>query len=330
MNKKIQFVEKTSDEIFSQLNSACVISSTSAWSQFTTLYSNCPTPSNLIIDPSVQLEEIKMMASSMKEHLVVGIGGGRVMDATKALAKLTKAACILIPSILSTTAWLNSTSSLKKGVEVHHTRGKYDQIIIDCNLIAAAPSHLNFGGLMDLLVGYSGLADWKLKKRIKGGYFPKMAENVILSYCDRIRSFMENASKLSPTQIPQMASFYVEGIANCYGLLSGQPLDAGEHLLYYALEEQFDRPMNHGAVISLCTLICLRLHGSNSYISVQTLKDLMDTCNIGYTLSQLNFPIDQFMSILKDMKQFVELKKYPFSIWNTDYALDTSLIEDLK
>ncbi|MHA1112052.1 MAG: hypothetical protein ACTSRE_13170, partial [Promethearchaeota archaeon] len=134
MNKKILIKDNTSEEIIFQLGSACVVSSNSAWSQFTQLYSNHPTPVNLIINPSIQFESIKKLASSINEPYIIGIGGGRIMYATKALAKITKASCILIPSILSTTAWLNSTASLKKGVQVYHTSGKYNQVIIDCHL----------------------------------------------------------------------------------------------------------------------------------------------------------------------------------------------------
>jgi glycerol dehydrogenase-like iron-containing ADH family enzyme len=321
-------VDNLSDTLIDSLVSACVISSPSAWAQIVDIYPTCPTPSTLIMNPSIQLEHVQKMASSIKEALVVGIGGGRIMDATKALAKRAKKSCLLIPSILSTTAWLNPTASLKKGSRVHHANGKYDSIIIDCRLIAAAPSHLNFGGLMDLLVGFSGLADWKLKKRKKGGYFPKLAEGVVEDYCDRIRNFMETTTEITPEVVPQMASYFVEGIANCYGLLSGRPLESGEHYLYYAIEELIDRPMNHGTLISLCMLICLRLHGSTSTSSYDTLSDLMKKCNIRYTLGDLNITPEQLIIVLNGMKTFVEVHKYPFSIWNITHQFDAFSVRE--
>jgi len=287
------------------------------------LYPTSPTPTTLILDPSIHIENIKKMAVSIQEDLIVGIGGGRIMDATKALAKRAKKACVLIPSILSTTAWLNPTASLKKGPQVYHAKGTYDQIIIDSSLIAAAPAHLNFGGLMDLMVGVSGLTDWKLKKREKGGYFPKLAEQVIVDYCDRIQVFMETTSEITPKVVPQLANYFIEGIANCYGLLSGRPLKSGEHYLYYAIEEQIDRPMNHGALISLCMLICLHLHGTTfSHVPPDALRDLMKICKIKYTLKDLNISHEQLIVILKGMNTFVEVHKYPFSIWNIIHDFD--------
>lgn len=328
--KKIQFVDTLPERFFTTFASACVVSSPSAWAQFKKHYPTCPPPLTLILDPSIQLEKIKTMAVSIKEDLIVGLGGGRTMDATKTLAKRAKKSCILIPSILSTTAWLNPTASLKKGPRVHHTKGKYDQILIDCTLIAAAPSHLNSGGLMDLMVGWSGLADWRLKKREKGGYFPKLAEHIVGDYCNRIQSFLETGSRsdLTSEVIPQMARFFIEGIANCFGLLSGRPLESGEHYLYYAIEEVLNRPMNHGALISLCTLICLRLHGSNSYIEPEILKDLMKSYKIKYSLEDLNIAPDQVIKILKGMKTFVEIHKFPFSIWNISHDFETFSILD--
>ena len=131
------------------------------------------------------------------------------MDATKAIAKLSRKICILIPSILSTTAWINSTASLKKGNQVHHVPGKYNQVIIDSHLIAGAPINLNFGGLMDLLVGYSGLSDWRLKKQKKGKKISEFAEKVVLEYCNRIKAFIESPDELTPDRIPQMAQFII-------------------------------------------------------------------------------------------------------------------------
>ncbi len=329
MNKKIRYIHKNSEMEVGQFGSACVISSPSAWAQFLDRYANCPTPSRVILSPSIQLKDMKKMASSIKEDLVVGIGGGQVMDASKALAKMAKTACILIPSILSTTAWFNPTSSLKDGAKVYHMRGKYNRILIDCQLIASAPTHLNFGGLMDLLVGYNGLADWRLKKQDKGGAFPKQAETVVLGFCTKLQTFMETNSTLTPEIIPQFARYFIEGTANCYGLLSGRPLDSGEHLLYYAIEERIDKPMNHGAVISLCLLICTHLHGPNAYIKPETLKNLIDNLGIKYRLDDMGILPEQMESILEGMQIFVETRKDPYSIWNTHPDLKNIPLTDL-
>ncbi len=244
-------------------------------------------------------------------------------------AKLSKKECILIPSILSTTAWINSTSSLKKGKYVHHTSGKSSQVIIDSHLIAAAPSHLNFGGLMDLLVGYSGLSDWRLKKQKKGKKMSKFPEKIVLDFCKRIRTFMESPDELTQERVFQMAKFFIDGIANCYGLLSGYPLDGGEHLLYYAIEENTNLAMNHGSVISLCTLICLRLHGLNGYFPPDHFKKLMDTYKIKYTLEDLHISKNQFLSILYEMKEYVVKNRYPYSIWNEDPEIRDIILKDV-
>ena len=68
--------------------------------------------------------------------------------------------------------------------------------------------------------------------------------------------------------------------------------------------------MNHGAVISLCTLICLRLHGSNSYISPENFTKLMNTCEIKYKLEDLHISKNQFRSLIEGMREFVKKNKY--------------------
>ncbi|MHA1744383.1 MAG: hypothetical protein ACTSWW_00195, partial [Promethearchaeota archaeon] len=95
------------------------------------------------------------------------------------------------------------------------------------------------------------------------------------------------------------------------------------------IEEQIDRPMNHGALISLCMLICLRLHGASSlYVHPDTLRNLMKICNIRYTLGDLDITPEQLIGVLKGMKTFVERHQYPFSIWNLTHHFNAFSVKE--
>jgi len=149
--RKITIESNIISKRLSIFKDAYVISSPSAWAFFSSHFN--VNSSQIIQDQSLQVEKIRTTAKEINEEVIIGIGGGRVLDISKAIAKISKKKCVLIPTILSTTAWLNPGASLKDGLKVYHALGKFDEVLIDPELISKAPEHLNIGGIADILCG---------------------------------------------------------------------------------------------------------------------------------------------------------------------------------
>ena len=66
-----------------------------------------------IEDPPLEQSELDARIPRQSFEWIVGIGGGRVMDTAKYIAKIMKRPLCLIPSILSTTSWLNMGIALR-------------------------------------------------------------------------------------------------------------------------------------------------------------------------------------------------------------------------
>ena len=296
------------------LQEACVISSPSAWKQFEGRYP--VEPERLILDAPLQVKAVQELETSLRENKVVGIGGGRVIDCAKAVAKHSKKKCILIPTILSTTAWLNAAASLKQGPLVHHAPGRIDQIIIDPELIAASPASLNGGGLADILCAYNALCDWQLAHATRGERMPRDAVSRVMLLCERIKNELPEHLPLDAAAIPFLVECFVDAMATCWGLLSGRPVEGSEHILYYALEEVYDKPMNHGAVIALNTLASLRLRGESPFIAVEDLQSLYERLGVPCTLAGVGIPPRMYEEGLRGMSSFVRQRKLPYSWWN--------------
>jgi len=293
-----------------------VISSPSAWSNFT---ENYPVDAKrIILDAPLQLSKIKDVSRGISESHIVGIGGGRVVDCAKVVAKFAKKKCFIVPSILSTTAWLNPTSSLKIGNKVHHEKGRIDSILIDPKYIAMAPQHLNLGGLADILCGYNALSDWVLANQITGERMPKKAKDLVLEMCNHLKTKTLEELPITSDSVPFLINAFKEALGLCWGLLSGRPLEGSEHFLYYALEESYNQPMNHGSIIALNTLLCLRLRGGDALIDPFELRKFYDDLGISYTLRDQNIPSELYGSALESMPEFVIKRKLKFSLWNLE------------
>jgi glycerol dehydrogenase-like iron-containing ADH family enzyme len=291
-----------------------VVTTPSAWSQFAAC--RPLRPERLIYVKSVQETEIREIAQLVSEPLVIGIGGGRACDAAKAIGQLAKRPTILIPSVLSTTAWLNPSASLKRGPAVAHHKGRLDATFILPDLIARGPASLTLGGLVDVMCGFSALADWELAASKGKAKVPTQAPALVGGLCEEILTYLECLDALDATEVPAITAFFVRGMGNCFRLLSGRPLEGGEHLLYYLLEERLNQPLNHGGVIALGMLECLGRHGPAYEPLLQRLRAVFQKHGIPHTPEALGIEASQYQALVREMPAFVAQKKYPYSIWH--------------
>ena len=103
--------------------------------------------------------EIKRLGSRFQENkcdLVVGVGGGKIHDSAKAAAYYQGAPVVIIPTIASTDAPCSALSVIYSETGVFERylflNSNPDLVLVDTDIIAAAPSRLLVSGMGDALL----------------------------------------------------------------------------------------------------------------------------------------------------------------------------------
>ncbi len=170
--------------------------------------------------------------------LVIGFGGGTVLDLAKFAAFVSKTTLISLPTTLS-------NDSLASPVAVLGTEGKArksfrctipDAIIVDIDVIKSAPDRQLLAGIGDTISKYTALFDWKLAGERTGEAVDDFARMLSHMACESILLGPEDELK-STDFIRRLTDALVMGglameIAGC-----SRPSSGSEHLFCHALEE---------------------------------------------------------------------------------------------
>lgn len=106
----------------------------------------------------LQIDNIVSKLSDNIPDMIIGVGGGKILDITKAVSDNLNTTCIVIPTVASTDAPCSALSVLytPEGVfdKYLHTKKCPDAVIVDPRIIADAPYKYLAYGMGDALATY--------------------------------------------------------------------------------------------------------------------------------------------------------------------------------
>ena len=129
--------------------------------------------------------QLKALAEDLdveSAELVIGLGAGRALDASKYVALANDLPLVLVPSVVSTGAIIHALVARWDGHRILGGTADWawvecEHVLIDYDLALEAPYYLNTGGLGDCLSGYSGVAEWRHNAR--NGVGPPVEEETV-------------------------------------------------------------------------------------------------------------------------------------------------------
>ncbi|MBR3306550.1 MAG: iron-containing alcohol dehydrogenase family protein [Lachnospiraceae bacterium] len=172
--------------------------------------------------------------------LVIGFGGGTVLDLAKFAAFVSKSQLISLPTTLS-------NDSLASPVAVLGTVGKArksfrctipDAILVDVNVVKGAPDRQLLAGIGDTVSKYTALYDWKLAGEKNGDPVDDFAYMISRMAFDSVL-YSENEELKSRDFILRLTRALVMGGLAMEIAGHSRPSSGSEHLFCHCLEENF-------------------------------------------------------------------------------------------
>lgn len=210
----------------------------------------------ILLDGSSDIHDITERAFGIPaSDVLVGMGGGAVIDVAKYTAFLRKIPMISIPTSASNDGFASSGCSLKINGKKTSVPAKIPYgIVAELGILQKAPASFIFAGIGDLMSNITALYDWQFEQQ-KGvsevnAFAEMLSKKAVNSF---IRTPMTDIH--APILLKELiSSMTMSGIAT---EISGSsaPISGAEHLISHALDQWAEKPQAHGIQVGIASYV---------------------------------------------------------------------------
>ena len=220
---------------------------------------------------TVRIDDLVQLAFSFPNtaQAVLGIGGGKVVDAAKYCGFLRKLPFISVPTSASSDGFSSASASLivegrRKSVPAGIAYG----IFADIDVIKGAPEAFLFSGIGDMVSKITALYDWNFEEAHGHGSVNDFAMMISKK---AVNSFVRTPYESIKDELflkELVDSLAMSGIANEIAG-SSAPTSGSEHLISHALDKILEHPQLHGIQVGIATYI-MSVVQNHRYVRVCT------------------------------------------------------------
>ena len=236
-------------------------------------------------------EEAEALGRKAAERttLVVGVGGGRVIDVAKVVALRSGRDVVSVPTsiasdgICSPIASLKDPSGRRESVPARMPAG----IVLDSDVVASAPHETRTAGLGDLLSNLVASLDWRLAG-------DRQAEDY-----DPYSAMIAESAARPALALPDLCGAGALDVLAKGLILSGlamatagtsRPCSGSEHLISHSLDDLLGPDARlHGRQVALGALIAATAHGSDL---TGALRAVFGRCGLPTRPEDLGLPVE--------------------------------------
>lgn len=227
--------------------------------------------------------------------VIIGVGGGKILDTAKAVAYYEKAPVVIVPTIASTDAPCSALSVIytDDGIfeEYLFLPKNPDMVLIDLDAVANAPSRLLVSGMGDALATkFEARAAARAGAKNLAGAYPTDAAMALANLC--YETLINEGLKAKLAVDKKVVTKSVEKVVEANTLLSGIGFESGglaaAHAIHNgltAIEETHE--LYHGEKVAFGTLVQLILENA----PMEEIEEVLYFCNevgLPTTLEELN------------------------------------------
>jgi glycerol-1-phosphate dehydrogenase [NAD(P)+] len=238
-------------------------------------------------------------------ELVYAVGGGLVADAAKYMAAKLGLPLTVLPTALSVDAFITAASGIRKYSSLQQGDGSGardgcvyyietkvpETLVLDLDIIAAAPTHIRAAGITDVMSIATGSWDWKFAH--EHGQNPPGMEFIPWAY-DNARSILngvldcaEAAGRGDRDGLKTLYDCLAMEVQLCNQVGHARPEEGSEHYFAYCAENFTGHGWPHGDLVGPGIMIMSRLQGQ-------------DTGRYESALKACNVPLDRIPADITD------------------------------
>lgn len=221
--------------------------------------------------------------------VIIGFGGGKVLDTAKYAAHISQAVYISLPSTLSNDSLASpfAVLEMRDGGRMTLPCKIPTAIIVDTKVISAAPKSQLLSGIGDTIGKYTAVYDWKLSAAATGTPIDDFAYSIAwmcydsVAHCDeKSLDSLEFIRILSRALVMGGLAMEIAG--------SSKPSSGSEHLFCHAIEEYHpELRISHGLGVALGSVGAAIFQGRDE-------RQILDVCRkYGLNLDPAAYGIDR-------------------------------------
>jgi glycerol-1-phosphate dehydrogenase [NAD(P)+] len=244
--------------------------------------------------------EMNHLENQKNCDFIVGVGGGRVIDAAKVVANSLfmskKIPFISVPTAVSH----DGIASDRAVIDSYSIQAIMPTaIVIDTDVIKKSPYRLTASGCADVISKLTAVADWELAHRKNGEYISEYAATINRKSAELIMSRARSIRKLEKRGLRNLIEALVFSGVSMSMAGSSRPASGSEHLFSHSLKKLYpDKTSLHGEECGVGTILCSYLHNMNWQKVVRALETIGAPINS----KQLKIPEKILVKALSEAK----------------------------
>ena len=248
-----------------------------------------------------------------KTQAIIGMGGGKVIDAAKYIGYILRIPFISVPTSSSSDGFSSSSASLivdghRKSLPAKMASG----ILVDTDVIKSAPVRFLYSGIGDMVAKIQSTYDWQHEEDMG---FDEVNDFAFMVAKKAVNSFVRTPFESVSEDLflkELLDSLAMSGVANEIAG-SSAPTSGSEHLISHALDQLLERPQLHGVQVGIATYIMCRIldHRWKRVDDIFSRTGFWDYCaTLDLKASDFSNAIDMAPSIKPHRHTYLHEEKY--------------------
>ncbi len=208
------------------------------------------------------LRAVQSQVRRDRSNLIIGVGGGKAVDAAKMTAFQLGKPFVSVPTAASHDGIASPFVSIK-GDKPHSIVATAPLgVFVDIGIISKAPKKLLASGCGDLIANIIAVKDWQLGRDKTGEYYGRYAANLALMSAKIVLESADNFAKKGLDVRVIVEALISAGVASCIAG-SSRPCSGAEHLFSHALDKLAPGIGLHGEKCGIGSIMIAKLQGQD-------------------------------------------------------------------